>query len=86
VKATVEVDGKRFFKGKVSCVLDDGRLELGVVTAKNPVEWARTFGRLALGRAEESPLAWCARRVIELYEDGHDRFRARRSGQGLQFR
>ena len=74
VKATVEVDGKRFFKGQVSCVLaanvgkilggveafpqarpDDGRLELGVVTAKNPVEWARTFGRLALGRAEESP-------------------------------
>ncbi|MGH3224399.1 MAG: diacylglycerol/lipid kinase family protein, partial [Streptosporangiaceae bacterium] len=61
VKATVDVDGKRFFKGKVSCVLtanvaktlggieafpqaqpDDGRLELGVVTARNPVQWART--------------------------------------------
>ena len=74
VKATVEVDGERFFKGRVSCVLagnvgtilggieafpearpDDGLLELGVVTAKNPVEWARTFGRLALGRAEDSP-------------------------------
>ena len=73
MKATVEVDGKRFFKGPVSCVLagnvgtilggikafpearpDDGLLELGVVTAKNPVEWARTFGKLALGRAEES--------------------------------
>jgi diacylglycerol kinase (ATP) len=74
VKATVEADGERFFKGRVSCVLagnvgqilgginafpgarpDDGFLELGVVTAKNPVEWARTFGRLALGRAGESP-------------------------------
>ena len=74
VKATVEVDGKCFFKGKVSCVLaanvgkilggveafpeaqpDDGRLELGVVTARNPVQWARTFGRLALGHPDESP-------------------------------
>jgi diacylglycerol kinase (ATP) len=74
VKATVEVDGKRFFKGKLSCVLaanvgkilggieafpeaqpDDGRLELGVVTARNPVQWARTFGRLALGHPDESP-------------------------------
>jgi len=74
VKATVEVDGKRFFTGKVSCVLaanvgkilggveafpeaqpDDGRLELGVVTARNPVQWARTFGRLALGHPDESP-------------------------------
>jgi YegS/Rv2252/BmrU family lipid kinase len=36
---------------------DDGRLELGVVTARNPVQWARTFGRLALGHPEESPFA-----------------------------
>ena len=76
MKATVEVDGKRFFKGRVSCVLaanvgtimggieafpdarpDDGLLELGVVTAKNPVQWARIFGRLTLGRAEDSPFA-----------------------------
>ena len=76
MKATVEVDGKRFFKGRVSCVLaanvgtimggieafpdarpDDGLLELGVVTAKNPVQWARIFGRLMLGRAEDSPFA-----------------------------
>ena len=57
MKATVDVDGERFFKGRVSCVLaanvgtimggieafpdarpDDGLLELGVVTAKNPVD------------------------------------------------
>ena len=34
---------------------DDGRLELGVVTAGNPVQWARTFGRLARGQAAVSP-------------------------------
>jgi diacylglycerol kinase (ATP) len=74
VKATVKIDGKRFFQGKVSCVLaanvgkvlggveafpdaqpDDGRLDFGVVTARNPVQWARAFGRLALGHADESP-------------------------------
>lgn len=73
VKATVDVDGERFFDGRASCVLtgnvskvfggieafagaqpDDGVLELGVVTAKNPAEWARTLGKLALGRAEHS--------------------------------
>jgi diacylglycerol kinase (ATP) len=76
VRASIKVDGKRFFKGKVSCVLtanvgkilggveafpqaqpDDGRLELGVVTARNPIQWARTFGRLAIGHPDESPFA-----------------------------
>jgi diacylglycerol kinase (ATP) len=74
VRAIIQVDGKRFFAGKVSCVVtanvgkilggveafpqaapDDGCLELGVVTARNPVQWARTFGWLALGHAERSP-------------------------------
>ncbi|MGH3225897.1 MAG: diacylglycerol/lipid kinase family protein, partial [Streptosporangiaceae bacterium] len=36
---------------------DDGRLELGVVTARNPVQWARTVGRLAVGHPEQSPFA-----------------------------
>jgi diacylglycerol kinase (ATP) len=76
VRAIIKVDGKRFFAGKVSCVLaanvgkilggveafpqarpDDGRLQLGVVTAGNPVQWARTFARLALGHPEQSPFA-----------------------------
>jgi YegS/Rv2252/BmrU family lipid kinase len=76
VRATIDVDGKRFFKGKASCVLaanvgkilggveafpqaqpDDGRLELGVVTARDPVQWARTLGRLALGHPDQSPFA-----------------------------
>jgi diacylglycerol kinase family enzyme len=74
VKAAIDVDGSRFFTGRVSCVLvgnvskilggieafsgarpDDGCLELGVVTARNPVEWTRTLGRLALGHPERSP-------------------------------
>ena len=76
VRATIDVDGKRFFSGKVSCVLtanvgkifggveafpqaqpDDGLLELGVVTARNPVQWALTFGRLAVGHPERSSFA-----------------------------
>ena len=73
VKAKIDVDGKRFFTGSVSCVLvgnvskvlggieafsgaspEDGLLELGVVTAKNPVQWTRTLGRVALGSGEKS--------------------------------
>jgi diacylglycerol kinase family enzyme len=34
---------------------DDGLLELGVVTAKSRTQWARTIGRVVLGRAENSP-------------------------------
>jgi diacylglycerol kinase (ATP) len=34
---------------------DDGRLELGVVTAGNPVQWARAFGQVALGHPARSP-------------------------------
>src|ERR1700751_3351642 len=75
VKATVEVDGRRFFEGRASCVLagnvgkilggieafsgaqpDDGRLELGVVTAQNALEWLRTFGRLPRGPAGGLPV------------------------------
>ena len=74
VKAKIKVDGKKYFKGKVSCVFvgnvskgigglvvfeaarpDDGILELAVVTAKNPFDWARTLGRITQGKAEKSP-------------------------------
>jgi YegS/Rv2252/BmrU family lipid kinase len=34
---------------------DDGILDLAVITARNPVQWTRTIGRVALGRAEDSP-------------------------------
>ena len=79
-KATIRVDGKRFFKGRVSCVLvgnvgeilggvkafkgarpDDGVLELGVVTAKNPLQWTRTLGRMALGSTGKSPFVQMAK-------------------------
>ncbi|NNN02436.1 MAG: diacylglycerol kinase family lipid kinase [Acidimicrobiaceae bacterium] len=36
---------------------DDGLLEIGVVTAENPMQWARLLARLAVGHAERSPLA-----------------------------
>jgi diacylglycerol kinase family enzyme len=34
---------------------DDGYLEVGVTTAEGPIQWARTFGRIALGRSSRSP-------------------------------
>ena len=40
---------------------DDGLLELGVATARNPAQWARTLGRVALGSAERSPFVQVAR-------------------------
>ncbi|NYF59431.1 diacylglycerol/lipid kinase family protein [Micromonospora purpureochromogenes] len=34
---------------------DDGALEIGVSTASGAVDWARTLGRMAAGRSEDSP-------------------------------
>jgi diacylglycerol kinase (ATP) len=34
---------------------DDGMLEVGLVTAKNPAEWARALGRIATARPRKSP-------------------------------
>jgi diacylglycerol kinase (ATP) len=34
---------------------DDGLLELGVVTARNPADWARVFGRVLLRSSQRSP-------------------------------
>lgn len=34
---------------------DDGRIEVGLVTAKGLVDWARTAGRTAIGQPESSP-------------------------------
>jgi YegS/Rv2252/BmrU family lipid kinase len=34
---------------------DDGCLEVGVATAHGALQWARTLGRMAAGRSEESP-------------------------------
>ncbi|MEH0844208.1 diacylglycerol kinase family protein [Micromonospora sp. CPCC 205711] len=34
---------------------DDGALEIGVSTASGAIDWARTLGRMATGRSEDSP-------------------------------
>ena len=34
---------------------DDGWLEVGVTTARGPLQWARTLGRMTAGRSDESP-------------------------------
>lgn len=65
---------------------DDGKLEIGVVTAEGLVDWARTIARTAVGSAEKSPFVHVTRaRSIEisfgrkvLYElDGGDREKTR---------
>ena len=40
---------------------DDGLLEIGVVTAQGPVQWARVFSRLVAGAAERSKLVHTTR-------------------------
>ncbi|WP_214412438.1 diacylglycerol/lipid kinase family protein [Sphaerisporangium fuscum] len=61
---------------------DDGWLEVGVSTAKGPVQWARVLGRMTAGRSDESPFVRItrARKVTArfgsplMYElDGGDR-------------
>jgi YegS/Rv2252/BmrU family lipid kinase len=34
---------------------DDGWLDVGVTTADNPLQWARTLGRILVGRSDDSP-------------------------------
>ncbi|GAB7047619.1 diacylglycerol/lipid kinase family protein [Catenuloplanes indicus] len=66
---------------------DDGWLEVGVATSQNAIEWARTLGRMALGRSDRSPFVQITRaKRIEvkfaeptLYElDGGDRSTVRK--------
>lgn len=44
---------------------DDGLLELGLVTARNPAERARALGRVMQGRAGESPFVEVTRGKAE---------------------
>jgi diacylglycerol kinase (ATP) len=49
---------------------DDGVLEIGVVTAKTPVQWARVMTRMTLGRSERSPyVEVCQGREIRIRLD-----------------
>lgn len=41
--------------------LDDGQIEVGVVTAKSLSQWARTIGRAVVGRPEDSPFITTSR-------------------------
>jgi diacylglycerol kinase (ATP) len=61
---------------------DSGLLELGVVTARNPVQWARALGRVAVGSTAKSPFVEMARgttfkirfdRAVPYQLDGGDR-------------
>ncbi len=80
MRAVIKVDGRPFFKGRLSCVLvanvgkvlggieifgdarpDDGMLELGLVTASNPAQWARTVGRVVAGQPQKSPFVHVTR-------------------------
>lgn len=46
---------------------DDGLLEVGVATAEGALQWARTLGRMALGRSERSPFVRITRgRTVEV--------------------
>ncbi len=40
---------------------DDGWLDVGVTTAEGPVQWARVFGRVSTGHADESPFVQTTR-------------------------
>jgi YegS/Rv2252/BmrU family lipid kinase len=79
-EARVHLDGKQWFRGKLSCVLvgnvgkltagleafpdarpDDGALDVGVVTASGPMQWARALVRMAAGRAADSPFVTVGR-------------------------
>jgi diacylglycerol kinase (ATP) len=75
-RATIEVDGAEWYKGKATCILlgnvgklvggieafedarpDDGKLEIGVVTAEGVLDWSRMMARAATGSLGDSPFA-----------------------------
>jgi diacylglycerol kinase (ATP) len=49
---------------------DDGWLDVGVATANGAVQWARTFGRVAASRADQSPFVQITRaRTVDVRLD-----------------
>jgi YegS/Rv2252/BmrU family lipid kinase len=75
-RATIEVDGAEWYRGKATCILlgnvgklvggveafqdarpDDGRLEVGVVTADGVLDWSRMMARAVAGSLADSPFA-----------------------------
>lgn len=106
VKVRVEVDGKKFYRGKAGCVIvgnvsrvlggidafddatpHDGKLDVAVITATSPTQWARVLGRAAVGRtAKAKYVEMTSARKIDvrlkskrLYQvDGGDRVKTQR--------
>jgi YegS/Rv2252/BmrU family lipid kinase len=100
-RATIEVDGVEWFKGKATCVLlgnvgelfggvevfeharpDDGKLDLGVVTADGMLDWSRMLARAVAGSVADSPFAQTTKasnvkvrlsRKVDYELDGGDR-------------
>jgi YegS/Rv2252/BmrU family lipid kinase len=75
-RATIEVDGAEWYKGKATCILlgnvgklvggiqafedarpDDGKLDVGVVTADGVLDWSRMVARAIAGSPADSPFA-----------------------------
>jgi YegS/Rv2252/BmrU family lipid kinase len=75
-RATIEVDGAEWYKGKATCILlgnvgklvggveafeqarpDDGKLDVGVVTADGVLDWSRMMARAVAGSLGDSPFA-----------------------------
>ncbi|WP_449060842.1 diacylglycerol/lipid kinase family protein [Planomonospora algeriensis] len=61
---------------------DDGWLEIGVTTAKGPVQWARTLGRMSVGRSDSSPFVRMTGRGDHRQARRADDLRAGRRRQG----
>jgi diacylglycerol kinase (ATP) len=68
---------------------DDGMLELGVVTAESPMQWARTIARTAVGTTARSPFVQITRarsidvtleRKVRYQLDGGDREKVKSFG------
>jgi diacylglycerol kinase (ATP) len=72
---------------------DDGRLDVGIVTAEGAIQWARTLGRALSGAPERSPFVRVTQaRTVEAridrkvrYElDGGDRGKVKRFKAGIE--
>ena len=55
--------------------LDDGQLEVGIVTAQGPLDWSRLLARAVVGSAQQSPFARTTRaRRVKVVLDRKVRF------------
>ncbi len=66
---------------------DDGRLDIGVITAKGPLQWTRAMARIGFGKASGSPFVstTTARKIRMTFDrkvrtelDGGDRVKVKK--------